>query len=120
DTPPGLVIAAIPERHDWRDVLVGRNNFSVSGLPHGARVATGSPMRQASLRRLHGNLGFVDLKPDLTTCLDQVAAGELDGVVTSAADILVLEREEEITDFLPTLPSAGQGALGLECRSEDQ
>ena len=120
DTPPGLVIAAMPARHDWRDVLVGRNNLSVSGLPQGSRVATGSPVRQASLRRLHGNLEFVDLKPDLTTCLDQVAAGELDGVVTSAADILVLEREEEITDHLPTMPTPGQGALGLECRSEDQ
>lgn len=119
DDTPGLVIAAIPERDDMRDVLCGTGGQDLAGLRDGGRIATGSALRQASVNRLRPGLEFVPLKPDLTTCLDQVRSGELDGVVTSAADIEALDRGDQITEYLPSVPAAGQGALGYECRDSD-
>ena len=115
----GVVLAAVPERGDLRDVFVGRNQMTLSALGDSATIATATPLRRAKLKRLRPGMGVVDLKPDLAGCLDRVAAGELDGVVCGAADVAFLDRTEEITEFWENPPAPGQGALGYECRQDD-
>lgn len=117
---PGTELAAVPVRGDRRDVFVGRDGMTISALPDGARVATATPLRRAKLTRLRPGIQYEDIKPNLAECLDRVAAGELDGVLCGAADVDYLERAEEITQRLETPPTAGQGALGYECRQDDK
>lgn len=116
---PGVAFGAVPRRGDPRDVFVGHDGLTLSALSNGAKVATATPLRRAQMNRLRPGLELVDLKPDLTSALDQVARGELDGLVASAADMGFLQRLDEITDYLDTLPAPGQGALGYECRQFD-
>jgi hydroxymethylbilane synthase len=118
----GLVVAAVPEREDPRDVLVARDNLTVGELPAGSRVGTGSPRRAAQLRALGLGLEVVDLRGNVDTRLRKVADGELDAVVLARAGLLRLERAAEATevfDPLLMLPAPGQGALAVECRADD-
>ncbi len=115
----GVALGAVPLRGDPRDVFVGHGGLTVASLPNHARVATATPLRRAQMNRLRPGLDLVDLKPDLASALDQVASGELDGLLASAVDMAFLQRQDEITDHLDTLPAPGQGALGYECREDD-
>lgn len=116
----GTELAAVPRRGDRRDVFVGRDGMTISALPDGARIAVATPLRRAKLTLLRPGLEYVDIKPNVASCMDRVAAGELDGVLCSAVDVDYLERAEEITERLETPPAAGQGALGYECRQDDK
>jgi len=118
----GLVVAAIPEREDSRDVLVARDGLTLAELPAGARVGTGSPRRAAQLRALGLGHEVVDIRGNVDTRLRKVADGELDAVVLARAGLLRLERAAEATevfDPLLMLPAPGQGALAVECRADD-
>ncbi|MEO7588624.1 MAG: uroporphyrinogen-III synthase [Arachnia sp.] len=116
---PGLKLAAIPVRGDARDAICGRDGLQLSGLPDGSALATQGPLRRANVLRLRSAMEFEDLKPSLSACLDRVAAGTLDGVVASAADIAVIGRGDAITDYLPFTAAPGLGAVGYECREVD-
>lgn len=116
---PGLALAAIPERGDARDAVCGRNRLPLSGLPDASVIATRGDLRRGNVRRLRPTHEFEDLQPSLTSCLDRVAAGTLDAVVACAADIEIIGREEEITDYLPFVSTPGMGAVGYECRESD-
>jgi len=119
-TPDGLVIAAVPERRDARDVLVGAR---LDELAHGATVATGSPRRRAFLLERRPDLHIVELRGNMAT---RLAAAGRDGVRAVVAAAAALERLGEIalgTEYLdPTwfVPQVGQGALALEIRSDDE
>ncbi len=114
---PGLVIAAIPEREDPRDALCARDGLRLASLPSNARVGTGSPRRVAQLRGIRQDLEYVDIRGNIETRLSRVAPGDLDAVVLAAAGLNRLGLEGRITEHLDLLPSPGQGALALECRS---
>ncbi len=116
---PGLVLAAIPLRDDARDAFCGRDGTMLSSLPDDSRIATQGPLRRANIRRVRSQMQFVDLRPSLTRCLDQVAAGELDAVVASAADIAAIGRQDSITDYVGSVSAPGAGAVGFECREAD-
>lgn len=116
---PGLVIAAVPERADHRDVLCARDGLTLAQLPAGARVGTGSPRRVSQLRALRPDLAYVDVRGNLGTRLARVGAGDLDAVVLAAAGLERLGLAERITEHLPLLPAPGQGALAVECRADD-
>ncbi len=116
---PGLVIAAVPERGDPRDALVGR---PVADLPPGARVATGSTRRRAQLADLRPDLTFTGLRGSIATRLAKVADGEVAAVVVAAAALERLGRLDEAAEVLPAavvVPQIGQGALAVECREDD-
>ncbi|MDO5735816.1 MAG: uroporphyrinogen-III synthase, partial [Propionibacteriaceae bacterium] len=115
----GLTLAAIPQRGDGRDAVCVRDGLTLAELPPGAVVATDGELRHGNIRRLRSDLEFEDLQASLTSYLDRVAAGTLDAVVASAADIEVIGREEEITDRLPFVAAPGLGAVGYECREVD-
>ncbi len=116
---PGLVLAAIPERGDARDAFCGRDGMMLSSLPDDSSIATQGPLRRGNIRRVRSQMKFEDLKPSLTECLDRVAAGELDALVASAADIAVLGRQDMITDYVGSVSAPGLGAVGFECREVD-
>jgi hydroxymethylbilane synthase len=118
-TPPGLVIAAVPERADVRDALVGA---TLAGLPEGATVATGSLRRQAQLAHARPDLRFVGLRGNMATRLDKAGRDGVDAVVAAAAalDRLgVADRIAERLDVDIVLPQVGQAALACECRADD-
>lgn len=114
----GLTIAAVPEREDARDALCARDEMTLSELPAGASVGTGSPRRVAQLRALRPDLRFVDVRGNVGTRLARVADGDLDAVILAAAGLKRLGLADRITDVLPILPAPGQGALALECRED--
>lgn len=119
---PGLSIGALPERVDSRDVLCAREGWSLQTLPEGARVGTGSPRRAAQLLAARPDLVIVDIRGNVETRLGRVQAGDLDAVVLARAGLARVDRLEAVTDTLDpqvVVPAPGQGALAVECRTED-
>lgn len=115
--PEGLVLAAVPERGDPRDALVGS---TLADLPTGARIGTGSVRRRAQLAALRPDLTFGELRGNIPTRLERAA--EFDAVVIAAAalDRLGLAaRATERLDPSTLLPQVAQGALAIECRADD-
>ncbi|MCH5643904.1 hydroxymethylbilane synthase [Gordonia sp. ABSL49_1] len=118
----GLVIAAIPPREDPRDALVSRDNLVLGALPPGSTVGTSAPRRAAQLRALGLGLEIRPLRGNLDSRLGKVASGELDAVVVARAGLVRIGRADEVTEsFDPVvlLPAPAQGALAVECRSDD-
>jgi hydroxymethylbilane synthase len=119
----GITLAAIPQREDPRDVVVARDGLTLGELPAGSRVATGSPRRVAQLAALGLGLEIVDIRGNVDTRIRKVTEGKVDAVLLARAGLARLGRLDEITeviDPLQMLPAPGQGALGVECRSEDE
>jgi hydroxymethylbilane synthase len=116
---PGLVLAAVPQRGDPRDALVGR---PLADLPPGARVATGSTRRRAQLADLRPDLTFTGLRGSIATRLAAVTDGGVAAVVVAAAALERLDRLDaaaEVLDPAVVVPQIGQGALAVECREGD-
>jgi hydroxymethylbilane synthase len=114
----GLVLAAVPERGDPRDALVGT---ALADLPPGGRVATGSVRRRAQLADLRPDLTFDGLRGNIPTRLAKAEA--YDAIVVAAVALERLELSDRIADVLPTsvmVPQVAQGALAIECRSDDR
>ncbi|MGI8686700.1 MAG: hydroxymethylbilane synthase [Acidimicrobiales bacterium] len=115
-TPDGLVLAAVPEREDPRDALVG---CTLAALAVGGRVATGSVRRRAQLASLRPDLTFSGLRGNIETRLGKAAG--FDAIVVAAAALVRLGRPEraDLLDPSLMLPQVGQGALALEAREAD-
>ena len=116
-TIDGLTLAAVPERGDPRDALVGS---ALVDLPTGARVATGSARRRVQLADLRPDLTFDGLRGNIPTRLAK--AEGYDAIVVAAVALERLELADRIADVLPTsvmVPQVAQGALAVECRSDD-
>jgi hydroxymethylbilane synthase len=126
---PGLTVAAVPVREDPRDALVARAGLTLGELPPGSRVGTGAPRRVAQLRALGLGLEIVPIRGNVDTRLTRVlgrdGSGEgadLDAVVLARAGLSRLGRLDIVTetlDPLQVLPAPAQGALAVECRSDD-
>ncbi len=117
-----LVIAAIPGREDPRDALVSRSGQGIMSLPAGARVGTGSLRRALALRAARPDLVVEPIRGNVDTRLRKVDEGHYDGVILALAGLRRLGLEARVTEILDpgvSLPAIGQGALGIECRSDD-
>jgi hydroxymethylbilane synthase len=118
----GITLAAVPTREDPRDAVVARDGLTLGELPAGSRVGTGSPRRVAQLEALGLGLEISGIRGNVDTRIGKVASGEYDAVVLARAGLARLGRLDEITevlDPLQMLPAPGQGALAIECRSDD-
>jgi hydroxymethylbilane synthase len=117
----GLTIKAICERHDPRDALVTNRFNSLQELPRGAVVGTSSLRRACQLASLRPDLKIVSLRGNVNTRLRKLDAGEFDAIVLATAGLKRLNLAERITQLLKPpefIPAVGQGALGIECRSD--
>lgn len=118
----GLQLAAVPGREDPRDALCARDGLTLGELPTGAKVGTGAPRRMAQLLALGLGVDVVPIRGNVDTRLRKVTDGEVDAVVLARAGLARLGRLDAITevlDPLQMLPAPGQGALAIECRSDD-
>jgi hydroxymethylbilane synthase len=123
DPCEGVALAAVPLREDPRDVVVARDGLTLGELPVGSRVGTGSPRRAAQLGALGLGLEIVDIRGNVDTRIKKVTSGELDAVVLARAGLARIGRLDEVTevlDPLQMLPAPGQGALAVECRSDEE
>jgi hydroxymethylbilane synthase len=123
DLPEGFVLACVMEREDPRDAFVSSRYANLAALPQGAVVGTSSLRRVALLRALRPDLKIEPLRGNLDTRLRKLDEGQYDAIVLAAAGLKRLGLQDRIRAvFEPgqMLPSAGQGALGIEVRSARQ
>ena len=122
ELPAGLHLAAICEREDPRDAFVSNNYTEFAQLPHGARVGTSSLRRQSQIRAHRPDIQIFDLRGNVNTRLAKLDAGGYDAIILAVAGLKRLGFEKRIrTCIAPevSLPAIGQGAVGIECRSDD-
>jgi hydroxymethylbilane synthase len=123
DLPPGLLLPVIGKREEPRDVLVSNQYASLAQLPRGAVVGTSSLRRQNQLRALRSDVEWRTLRGNINTRLGRLDKGDYDAIIVAAAGLKRLDFGSRIREYLSTdqcLPSAGQGALGIECRENDE
>ena len=118
----GLAIAAIPKRETTSDAFVSCDHASFEDLPQGAIVGTGSVRRGAQILHLRNDLKIKDIRGNVDTRLKKLETEDYDAIILAAAGLTRLGWEDRITHAFPEdqlLPAVGQGALGLETRSDD-
>ncbi len=121
--PDGLSLAVICTREDPSDAFVSSRFESLGTLPQGAVVGTSSLRRQCQLRRWRPDLQIKDLRGNVNTRLARLDAGEFDAIVLATAGLLRLEMADRIRHRIAPelmLPAVGQGAVGIECRTDDE
>jgi hydroxymethylbilane synthase len=117
ELPEGLVLAAVPEREDPRDAVVGK---PLADLPPGAKVGTSSLRRAAQLRRLRPDLLVESVRGNLDTRLRKLDEGQYDAILLAAAGLKRLGWGDRIAEILPAevmCSAVGQGALAIETRA---
>ena len=121
--PQGLGLEVICPREDPRDAFVSKKIASLSDLPEGAIVGTSSLRRQCQIKALRPDLDIRDLRGNVNTRLRKLDDGEYDAIILAAAGLIRLEMPERIREYIAPevmLPANGQGAVGIECRNDDQ
>ncbi len=121
ESTDGLMLAAFMPREDPRDALVTRDGTGLRGLGPGSVVGTGSPRRRAFLLAAHPHLVVRDLRGNVDTRIRKLEAGEVDALVIAAAGLERLglaHRAAERLDPTVMLPAVGQGAVVIQCRSD--
>lgn len=122
DLPDGLHLSVVLEREDPRDAFVSGNYAALGDLPQGAKVGTSSLRRQCQLADRRPDLEIVPLRGNVNTRLRKLDDGEYDAIILAAAGLIRLGMGERIRSHLSTddsLPAIGQGAIGIECRTDD-
>ncbi len=122
DFPEGLGLEVICPREDPRDAFVSNTIKSLSDLPKGAIVGTSSLRRQCQLKASRPDLDIRDLRGNVNTRLRKLDEGQYDAIILAAAGLIRLEMSERIAQFIEPekmLPANGQGAVGIECRNDD-
>ncbi len=120
--PEGLGLELICEREDPRDAFVSNTYQNLDALPQGSVVGTSSLRRQCQLLALRPDLEIRFLRGNVNTRLAKLDAGDYDAIILAAAGLIRLEMPERIKDFIAPeqcLPAGGQGAVGIECRTDD-
>ncbi|MGE5501108.1 MAG: hydroxymethylbilane synthase [Ignavibacteriales bacterium] len=122
ELPPGLVIAAIPEREDVRDAFLSRKATTLDDLPAGAVLGTASMRRQAQALHRRPDIQVMVLRGNVDTRLAKLEAGEADAILLAASGLNRLglgDRPCSWLDPVQAPPAPGQGALAIEVREED-
>jgi hydroxymethylbilane synthase len=120
--PPGLELGVICERENPLDAFVSNHYRSVNELPQGAIVGTSSLRRQCQLQQQRPDLQIRSLRGNVQTRLGKLDGGEFDAIILASAGLLRMAMADRLTAFMAaeqSLPAGGQGALGIEWRSDD-
>jgi hydroxymethylbilane synthase len=123
ELPPGMALAAMLERADPRDAFVSNRYASFEELPHGARVGTSSPRRQAQLKHARPDLAIGTLRGNVETRLRKLDEGEFDAIILATAGLMRLDLGHRVTKHLDpafSVPAPGQAIVGIECREQDR
>lgn len=129
DFPAGLHLSAICEREDPRDAFVSQVQNSIpkirnfKELPRRATLGTSSLRRSCQLSHLRPDLNIVQLRGNLDTRIRKLDEGQFDAIILATAGVKRLGLQNRITEILPfevSLPAIGQGAIGIECRIDDE
>jgi hydroxymethylbilane synthase len=129
DFPPGLHLSAICEREDPRDAFISAIQNSkpkfqnLKELPVGATLGTSSLRRSCQLSHLRPDLTILQLRGNLDTRVRKLDEGQFDAIILATAGVKRLGLQDRITEILPfeiSLPAVGQGAIGIECRIDDE
>lgn len=121
--PDGFGLHCICERENPYDAFVSNVHTSFEQLPMGAKVGTSSLRRQAQLRAIRPDLLIKDLRGNVNTRLQKLDDGQYDAIILASAGLIRLDMKHRITQALPpelSLPAVGQGAVGIECLSNNQ
>lgn len=121
--PEGLCLTAITSRANVGDAFVSNKYDSFAQLPEGAVLGTSSLRRKAQLLAVRPDLKIVDLRGNVDTRLRKLDEGRMDAIILAAAGLERLGHADRIKEIIPTsvcLPAVGQGALAIECRSNDE
>lgn len=121
--PKGLGLAVICERENPTDAFVSNRFEHLDQLPVGAIVGTSSLRREVQLRERRPDLQIKSLRGNVQTRLNKLDAGEYDAIILASAGLIRLQLEERIRYRIPaevSLPAGGQGAVGIECRIDDE
>jgi hydroxymethylbilane synthase len=122
ECPSGLVVGAIPEREDPRDVFISHKANSVAALQQGAALGTASLRRQAQALHIRPDLQLVNLRGNVDTRLAKLEAGEADAIILALAGLKRLGLGDIATSLIDPVqhpPAPGQGALAIQVRAED-
>ena len=120
--PEGLGLYCITEREDPRDAVISRG-VKFADLPQGARIGTSALRRQAQLLKVRPDLQMVIIRGNVETRIRKLTDENLDAVILAAAGLNRLGFADQVSEYLPvelSLPAIGQGALGIECRLDDE
>lgn len=120
--PEGLGLVVICKREDPRDAFVSNSYRTFSELPRGAVVGTSSLRRQCQLKALRPDLDIRSLRGNVGTRLSKLDNGDYDAIILASAGLIRLGLADRIASFIEveqSLPAAGQGAVGIECRTDD-
>ena len=123
ELPQGLHLPVIMEREDPRDAFVSNHYDSLEHLPQGAKVGTSSLRRQSQLMARRPDLVLLPLRGNVNTRLRKLDEGEYDAIILAAAGLIRLKFGHRIRTFIEpdlSLPAIGQGAVGIECRVDDE
>lgn len=120
--PKGLCLTAITERANSGDAFVSNKYNSIEELPEGSVLGTSSLRRRAQLLARRPDLKIVDLRGNVDTRLKKLDEGQMDAIILAAAGLTRLGHADRIKEIIPQsycLPAVGQGALAIECRTDN-
>ncbi len=120
--PDGLHIPVIAQREDPRDALVSHHYRCIDDLPAGSRVGTSSLRRQYQLQQRRPDVQCTVLRGNVGTRLAKLDAGDYDAIILACAGLIRLGQADRIAQAIPveySLPAGGQGAIGIEARTDD-
>lgn len=117
-----FIIGSVPIREDHRDAFIGRNGIKLADLQEGAIIGTSSARRAAQIKAILPHVETKWIRGAVDARIKQLEEGKYDGIILAVAGLKRLGIEKVITEYLPAdtfIPAVGQGALAIECRSED-
>ncbi len=124
EIPKGLKLACVTKRHEVEDVLIARKKgMTINKLPEGATVATGSLRRRSQLKHLRPDINVVELRGNVPTRIQKFIDSKWDAIILARAGVERLKLKKHISSYLPLdefLPAVGQGALGIEIRTDNK
>jgi hydroxymethylbilane synthase len=122
ENPAGLTVGCIPVRAEVRDALISANGYIIATLPNGASVGTSSLRRAAQIHSLRPDIKTESLRGNVDTRLRKALDGQYDAIILAGAGLTRLSLDSHVTEWLPLdvmLPAPGQGALAIQCRTDD-
>jgi hydroxymethylbilane synthase len=123
ENPAGLTVGCIPTRAEVRDALVSREGYTLATLPNGASIGTSSLRRAAQILSLRPDLRIQSLRGNVDTRLRKALDGQYDAIILAGAGLTRLGLDSHVTEWLSLdvmLPAPGQGALAIQCRTDDE